>query len=250
MNICFNINFLQEIKSGDLLTYLALLLAYIAYSWSVNRDLNSWKSLFVSLKADLDYAGQWLASEYSKETYQDKTSFSPRKIILPLSFESLPEIIRRGVAEFNWISTEFLNNLSLFNERVAAFNLMLDQVRKVVSSNPVLTEKLNDQLSELGLYNEEKPEFNEFKEKIRELKKDNEVFYLAENIRRLNRVIHADLIGNKNSKDKLHYLYTKIREELEIILENFDKKRPFFIRFKWLMVLLSIPIFLLIEALL
>jgi len=53
MNICVIFQLFQEIRSADLLTYLALFLAYVAYVWSVNRDFDSWKSLFISFKNDL-----------------------------------------------------------------------------------------------------------------------------------------------------------------------------------------------------
>lgn len=249
MNFCLNLDFLLKIKSGDLLTYLALFLAYIAYVWSVNRDFRSWKSLFISLKADLKNQKQWLENEYFSETYNyDKSSFSPKKIIFPLSLESLSEIIRRGPKEFNWIRDEFVDQLSLFNERVEAFNKLLDQIRQVVSADPIVTERLIDQLNDLG-FNNEDIGFDEFKSQIRDKKRSNEILYLAENIRRLNRAVHVNLIGNKNDEDKLHYLYSKITEELENILKIFDKKRPWFVRYKWLIVGVSIPLFILLENL-
>ena len=246
MNICLNLQFLTEIKSGDLLTFLALILAYIAYVWSVNRDLEAWKSLFISFKNDLNSQKSWLGSEYFENTYKDKNSFNPYKIIFPLSFESLPEIIRRGVAEFSWISNKFTNQLSLFNERIIAFNDLLSHIKKSVTANPVVTEKLKDKLNDLGL-DKGSVEFDELKNKISVAKKMDDNFYLAEQIRKFNRIIHVDMIGNCSKKDKLHYLYSQINEELEKILEDFDKKKPFFIKYKCLIILLSIIFFMLIE---
>ena len=132
MNICLNLQFLSEIKSGDLLTFLALVLAYIAYVWSVNRDLEAWKSLLISFKNDLDSQKAWLGSEYFNKAYEDKNSFNPHNIIYPLPFESLPEIIRRGITEFSWISSEFTRQISLFNERVIAFNDLLDHKKRLL----------------------------------------------------------------------------------------------------------------------
>jgi hypothetical protein len=249
MNICLNFGFLLKIKSGDLLTYLAVFLAYIVYVWSVNRDFLSWKSLFTSLKSDLKNQKEWLENEYFPETYNtDKSSFSPKKIILPLSFESLQEIIRRGPTQFNWIQEEFIDQLSSFNERVEAFNKLLDQISLVVSADPITTEKLIDQLKDFG-FEDENIGFDEFKKKIYDEKQKNEILYLAENIRRLNRAIHVKLIGNKNDEDKLHYLYSKITEELKNILEIFDKRKPWFVRYQWLIVVISIPLFILLENL-
>ncbi len=249
MNPCLNLQFLSEIKSGDLLTFLVLILAYIAYAWSVNRDLEAWKSLFISFKNDLDSQKSWLGSEYFEGTYKDKNSFNPYKIIFPLSFESLPEIIRRGVAEFSWISSKFTNQISLFNERVIAFNDLLDHIKKTITADALTTERLKDKLNDLGL-DKDSVEFDDLKKKIFEAKKTDADFYLAEQVRRFNRIVHVDMIGNKSKEDKLHYLYYQINVELDKILENFDKKKPFFIKYKWLIILLSIVLFVFIELLL
>lgn len=242
-----DLNFLKEIRSADLLTYFVLLLAYIGYIWSINRDLKSWKSLLLSLKSDLKSQEPWLGgSGYFQETYNDKASFSPQKIVFPLSFESLPEIIRRGAKELSNISNKFIGNLSLFNERIVAFNSALDHVKKIISSNPIMSEKLNEKLKKLGIKKEE-VEFNYFKNKIRELKKEDDVFYLAENIRRMHRMIHVELIGNKNKKDRLNYLHHEITEELEKILKKFDKQKPVFIKYQHSIIIFSLFLFFVIE---
>ncbi|HPN55123.1 MAG TPA: hypothetical protein PLB52_04350 [Candidatus Moranbacteria bacterium] len=250
MITCIDLTFWREIKSDDLLTYLALILAYIAYVWSVNRDLESWKSLFLSFKKDLEIAGAWIGGEgYSEETYKRKESFSPTKIIYPLSSESLPEIIRRGVGEFNWASDEFIRQLSLFNERFDAFNSALDHVKKIISANPILSEGLKEKLNSLGINNDD-IEFDEFKKNIKRLKSSDEILYLAENIRRIHRIIHVELIGNKNKEDSLNYLYHKISKKIENILSNFDKKKPPFVKYSWWLILLSFIPFYVIELLL
>lgn len=246
MNICINLFYLKIFRSTDLLTYLALILAYIALVWSVNRDLKAWKSLFISFKNDLEAQAGWLQNEYFNGKYEEKESYSPSKIIYPLSFESLPEIIRRGVAELSGISEDFIKNLSIFNERILAFNSALDQVIQVCSTDPIKSEKLIDMLNEIGL-DKHDVSFNEFKTKIYKLKKKEDLLYLAENIRRLHKVIHVALIGNKNKHDGLHFLFSEINIEVNNIISNFDKKRPMFIRYSWLYILLSLPIFILIE---
>jgi hypothetical protein len=262
MSNYIDLQFWKEIKSGDLLTYFTLVVAYIAYTWSVKRDFDSWKSLFSSFEADLESQKKWLGGEYFSKTYEDKDSFNPYKIIYPLSFESLPEIIRRGVAELPWVSKEFIKQLSLFNERIIAFNSLLDHIKKVSSADPVMSEKLKDKLNELGLGNDN-IEFNEFKKSIhkrvrrmnnekwfcncRNNKKNDEVLYLAESIRRLHRIVHVKLIGNKSEQDKLHYLYSEIKNELKNILSNFDRKRPFLIKYAKYVFVFSLLLFFLIE---
>lgn len=243
MAICVN---LQFFKSGDVLTYLTLFIAYIAYAWSVNRDWKSWKSLFISFKYDLKNQKPWLGTEYFKGTYKDKDSFNPRKIIHPLSFESLSEIIRRGVAEFSWIQENFIEQLSLFNERVIAFNDVLDYIKKTVTTDPIKTGKLHNKLDDFGLY-KGSVEFDELKNKISVEKENDEVFYLAERLQRLHKVVHVDLIGNNSNEDKLHYLHLKISEQLEEILKFFDEKKPWFIKYKNLIIIVSLILFILVE---
>lgn len=246
MNFSINVDIIQKIRSQDLLTYLALILAYKAYAWSVNRDLNSWKSLFASLKVDLTNYKSWLGSEYYDERYKCKNSYNPYKVVLPLSFESLPEIIRRGVSEFTWVSTKFTEQLSLFNERVAAFNSLLEYIKISVSSDPISTEKLIDELNKLD-YKDDNVSFDELKKRILQSKQQKEVLYLAENIRRLNRILHVELIGNSTNEDKLHYLYTEINNELDNIRSIFDSKKPWFIRYEPTILFLSLITFVIIE---
>jgi hypothetical protein len=225
-------------------------MAYLAYCRSVNRDLNSWKALLVSLRSDLDILGNsWLGGDgYSQETYIDKKSFSPLKIIYPLSFESLPEIIRRGAKELSGVSDKLIDHLTLFNERIIAFNSSLEHIKKIVSSDPIMSEKLNERLNDLGIEKtEEEVAFNNFQNEIRELKKKEDIFHLAENIRRLHRVVHVEIIGNRNRKDKLNYLYYEIAKELKNILNDFDKKRPFFVKYQGEIIFASLLIFILVE---
>lgn len=246
MNLCLDLEFLQNVKSGDLLTYLALVLAYVAYIRLVNHDLTFWKSIFISFKKDLETHRAWLINEYDRRTYNDKNSYSPAKIIFPPVLESLPEIIRRGAAEIPWVSDKFISNLSLFNERIIAFNSALDHIKQVCSADPVTSEKLKDKLNKLGL-DKGSVGYSFFKRKISKLKKSDDMLYLAENIHRLHKMVHVELIGNQSNQDKLQFLYSEITKELKNIINNFDMKRPGFIRYKWLILGLSLISFVLIE---
>lgn len=252
MNIYLNFSSSKLIDSGDLLTFFALLLAYIAYTWSVNRDLESWKSLLLSFKSDLDIYESWLGGDgYTDGSYKDKESFSPAKHIFPLSLESLSEIIRRGLGELQGVSLEFNSHISIFHERVVAFNTALDHITLACSANPAMSERLQEQLKNLGLRESyDDVSYDTYQKNIEKLKqnKDNEeLYYLAKNIRRLNWVVHVSLIGNKNTPDKLHYLFTEIRRELDDIIINFDRRKPSFIWYKPAILVISTMAFLVIE---
>jgi len=243
------LNILFEVRSSDLLTYIALLLAYVAYCWSVRQGYDSWKSLFISFRHDLNSQKNWFSTEYSDHSYSDKNSYSPMKIIYPLSFESLHEIIKRGIGELRGVSTEFTECLSIFNERILAFNSILDHMKLIASANPQQTEELIDFLNELGLHNDN-IDFENFKKKIFETKKEKNILYLAENCRRLNKILHIEVIGDRNSKSGLNHLYTRIINELTQVIDHFDSNIPPLIRYKWQIILVSIVIFMAIEVVL
>ena len=244
--MCLLSDLIGVIKSGDFLTYLGIVLAYIAYTWSVNRDLDSWKSLFISFKIDLEAQQRWLSTPYREGKYEDKQSYSPKKLVFPLSFESLPEIIRRGADGLPFVPSEVINRLSIFNERITAFNSALKQVQLIVTADPVKTEKLIDLLNEMEI-DKEKVLFDKFKKKIIDGKKDNELLYIAENIRRIHKIIHTKLIGDENRSDGLYSLYSKIYPEILNITKNFDEQRPSFIKNKIWIICLSFFLFIAIE---
>lgn len=232
MDIYINLESSKYLDAISLfVAYIALLIASMAYIWSVNRDFAALKALLVSFKNDLDYYDAWLGRDgYSQETYNVKNSFCPVKPIYPLSNDALTEIIRKGLDGLSKASPSFSSRLSIFNERIIAFNSSLDQLNWASSANPIATEKLQEKLVELGLRKtEDELSYNSFKESIEELKKDKvhqDLYYLATNIRRLNYNIHIDLISNKNHPDKLNYLYSEIKNELNSLLINFDRNKP------------------------
>lgn len=227
--------FLFEIS--DLLTLTALILAFLAYRWSVIRYFNSWKSLFISLKNDLDSQKNWLSTSYPNYLY--KEVYDPGKIIFPLSFESLPEIIRKGLAEIPGISNDFINQLSLFNERILAFNSVLENIKQTITADPVLTKKTEYKLLDIGL-TDRRITFEQFENKLEKLientstEEEKNIYYLAKNIQSLNKTIHVGLIATENKEDGLHSLYIKINEQVNTLINNFNKEIPFYIRIGWL----------------
>lgn len=243
MNLqCINI-IKSDVDLGGILTLIALLLAFFAYRWSVIRYFQSWKSLFISFKKDLDSQKSWLSTSYPHFSY--KEAYDPGKIIFPLSFTSLPQIISKGLAELPNIPNDFINQLSLFNERIVAFNSLLENIKQVVTANPVLTQKMEYRLLDMGL-DDEAVSFEQFEINLEKLiKKDSqneekEVYYLAKNIQSLNITIHTKLISTPDKLDRLHGLYLKIDSQVEKIINTFDKNIPFYIKINWLVPVILI----------
>lgn len=253
MEIYLNLGFLRDINSQDLLTYLALVLAYLAYVRSINRDLDVWYSLYLSFKEELRLFENWLGGEgYKSSTeYRNKDSYSPYNIVFPLSFIALSEIIRRGTKELSWIPKEFGKHIIRFNNLVAAFNSVLEQIRLTCSANPTLSEQLYNKLRKFGLKeSNEDISFETFEQQIREMKKnkeDQETAYLADSIRRLNVMLHTGLISDKSRTDMLHSGLAVIKNETDLIIKKFDDCRPWFIRWQVPVLLASFGVFILIE---
>lgn len=234
---------------NNLLTLIALILAFFAYRWSVIRYFDSWKSLFISFKNDLYSQKNWLSTPYSHYSY--KEAYDPGKIIFPLSFESLPEIICKGVAEVSGISNEFINQLSLFNERILAFNSLLDNIKQTITADPILTKKTEYKLLDIGL-SDRRITFEQFESKLEKLientnsEEEKNIYYLAKSIQSLNKTIHVGLISVAEKEDGLHSLYVKINGQVDVIINNFNKKIPLYIRKWWLLPSFLIIIYIII----
>lgn len=247
MILSINFNFLSKIASTDLLAFIAIVLAYFAYRKTVKDKYDSWKSLLLSLKADFDSQKAWLSTEYIKENYKDKTAFSPRKIIFPLSFGSVQEIINRGATDIGF-SEEFINKISIFKERIDAFNELLVRQSIMSSTNPPLTQKVVDALDKIGVC-DCSVSYEKFIELLESNIKnfDQEIYKFAIRLYAINLAIHTDIISNKNNESGLYSLYDFLKKEIEIKINYIKKFQPWYIKFHWLILIFAIVAFFLIE---
>jgi hypothetical protein len=253
--ICY---YLSSIKSADLLTFIALLLALLAYRKSILDRYDSWKALLQSFLDELKSQSSWIGGIYNNT--QDKMWYSPNKIVFLLSFESSKEIARRGISDLRIISKELYEKISLFNERVDAFNKMLEYQKSIICANPPLANKLQDFLEDSGL-NKANVLSPQFSLTISNLQKNGnglnqdklnlkqELYSLAMQLYLINNVIHNQIIGNASRPDSLNYLYNTIKDELSEKLKNFETSLPFYFRKLnfILLIFLSIFLFLFIE---
>lgn len=246
--ICF---YLSSIKSGDLITFVAFTLAIFAYRKSILDKYDSWKALLQSFLDELQTQFSWIGGIYVNS--QDKEWFSPNKIVFKLSFESALEIARRGISDARIISKELYHQISLFNERIEAFNQQLDYQMCTITTNPALSGSLQDFLENNGL-KKQTVLFPAFSLAIDNLQKsknrtDREMYFLAHRLYLVNNTIHNQLIGNSGQPDSLNYLYNSLQQEISGKLEDYEKKLPIFIRrltFS-LMIILFCLLFLFIE---
>lgn len=246
--ICF---YLSSIKSGDLITFIAFTLAFFAYRKSILDKYDSWKALLKSFLDELKTQSFWIGGIYVNSL--DKEWFSPNKIVFELSFESALEIARRGISDARVISKEIYQQISLFNERIVAFNQQLNYQMHAITTNPALSGSLQDFLENNGL-KKRTVLFPAFSLAIDTLQKsknrtDREMYFLAHRLYLVNNTIHNQLIGNSGQPDSLNYLYNSLQQEISGKLGDYEKKLPIFIRRSTfsLMIVLFCLLFLFIE---
>ena len=245
----FILNLISNIKSTDLITFTALFLAYLAYRKSILDKYESIKVLVSSLKKELNAQSPWLRNCYSKD-YERKGFFSPDGIVYKLSFESAKEIARRGISENELLKKDFENDIASFNERVDAFNAMLDYQREFITTNPVLSGLLYDKLMGFGL-KDRRISLNEFRNLIDKLKngsdEDKKIYFLAYELEKINKSIHSDLIGDGTDDYQLHTLWRSLNLASDDLLKNYKRRLPWYVYHKSVVIIIAITIFIIIE---
>jgi len=242
----FTSNLNSNIGLSDLITFAVLILAYLAYRKSILDKYESVKVLVRSLKKELDAQSSWLATRYSRD-YEDKAFFSSRAIVYKLSFESAKEIARRGIPEDKLFKKNFENNIALFNERIDAFNAMLDYQRELITTDPALSGLLYDRLMGFGL-KDERISLNEFRNSINRLKsgsdEDKKIYFIVYELEKVNKIIHNQLIGDGTNNSQLHTLWQSLNLASDDLLKNYKRLLPWYIHYKGAIIIVAVIIFI------
>jgi len=249
-NITIPLSWLQKISPCDLLGYIALMFAFLAYRKSLRDKYDSWKSLLQSFLDELNEQKYWLQGVYHPD-YTEKMFYSPNKIVFKLSFESAKEITKRGISDLTAIEPKVRKMIAIFNERIEAFNSLLDYQRNVVTANPVLSHQLQEEIEKLGLQKELVlfPKFSIDIDNLNNNRGTKNIYHLSKELYSINKVIHVKLIGDESREDCLHYLWKKLRQEIEKLLSDYERKIPFYLK-KWflnIVIIISSVLFLIIE---
>lgn len=227
-----------KIQAADLLTYIAIILAFMGYVKLELDKLNGWKALLHSFKDELEVHAHWISSEYSND-YFDPNSYVAGKVVHPLAFDSLSEIIRRGMADLPIFSKGFTHKIVLLNERIAAFNSLLRTIQLSATTD---VQSAIKGARALQNYKDDEGEFKKMLSKLPERTK-----YFAMNLFLYHKMLHVNLIGNNSSEYSLYSLSTSIYKEVFERLDGFERFMPWYIRYKWQIIILSVPLFGLIE---
>jgi hypothetical protein len=169
---CFYLPSLKALSLQSVIAYIALVLAYYAYRKSVLDKYESWKSLLRSFQQELLAQRSWFDARYS-ESYVNKQFINPYKIVFSVSFESAKEITRRGIGSLSFISEKLENQIAMFNQRVEAFNSLLDHQKRVITADPVLSQELSERLKGLESANPN-ASLNDFFQLVSDLRNSKE----------------------------------------------------------------------------
>lgn len=216
----------------EYLTTAGVIIATYAYSETVKAKYDSILQNLKTFKAELDKQKDWLKTPYS-ENHEDKLFFSPRKIVYPLFFQSSKNILSQSIFLINSVDDNFYHDVALFNERIDLFNSLLEYHKMVISANPIFSKELYDYLNKLGLNNCSVP-FIDLKSKLRKKarcsKKLKRFYLFSTEIYRLNNLIHAKIIGADKDPTHLNYLFMRICDTNDKLINRFDKLKPFVLK--------------------
>jgi len=196
----------SRLEGQNLIAFIALFLAYLAYRKSIYDEFKSWIDLIKSFKSELDYASAWIGNSYSS-AHADW--YDPSKLVYPLTFESVKAILQKGRPPF-FIGEEFLKKLAIFNERIHAFNHLLNA-------------QINNYI---------------FNDSNKQLTKEKAFF--------INKVIHLQLIGNLNT-GTLYFFHRYFDKEVSVILSIWKYKIPWHIKYPFLVFFISFFIYVIID---
>jgi len=243
------INLLNKIELQNLLTYIGIILAYLAYSKVIEDKFDSWKSLLQSFWDELNTMHNWIGGEYKENDY-DKNFFNPNKQVFKLTTITAEEITRRGINDINIISKKYRDKLALFIERIAAFNSAIDNVSRISTANPVLSQRLRNKLIDFGLFNPDVTT-TQFEKNISDdtKSKNSDEILLMKQVFSGNKAVHQVLINEIVNEDRLSYLYKYLKEKTDKIIDKLSKKEllPWYVKHKGLVLLGSLIFYLVLE---
>lgn len=246
---CIYNYFVERVTLQNLLTFAGLTLAYLAYTKLIEDKYDSWKALLQSFLDELDYMKHWIGGEYKENDY-DKNFFNPAKRVFNLTTVSAEEIVRRGINDISVVEKKLRSRIALFIERIAAFNAAIEHNSRIISANPVLSQKLRVLLEPLGLFNSDVTTTS-FEQNINSDKKfiDTDEYLLMQQIFKSNKTIHQELIGNMKQDDKLGFLYDFLVKEIKKVIIDLDNKNslPSYIKHKKLIILAGTILYFILE---
>ncbi len=119
----FFYDFISRLETQNLIAFIALVLAYLAYRKTLIDEYKSWIDLIESLRHELNYAKDWIGGCYKGDILKEWED--PSKIVYPLTSESAKALIWKGHPPKDMFPGVFFDKLTIFNERIQAFNHIL-----------------------------------------------------------------------------------------------------------------------------
>jgi len=240
---------IDTIELQNILTNIGIILAYLAYTKSIQDKYDSWKALLQSFLDELNTMHAWIGGEYKENDY-DKNFFNPNKQVFKLTTITAEEIVRKGINDIKIISDKYRDKLALFIERITAFNSAIDNVSRIASSDPVLSQKLRNKLIDFGLFDPDIT-ITQFEYKIEHGVKFKTLdeYLLMKQIFSANKAIHQSLINEIKNEDRLSYLYKYLKEKTDKVIDRLSKKEllPWYVKHKGLALLGSVIFYLVLE---
>lgn len=140
-----NFSFMAEILRNPSfwIAYFATVIAWVAYRWQVIQKYHSIRDILISLREQLKFQGHWFGTSYTEPRI--KRFFKVSDVVFKVDFPAVREIISKGHLASLKIDEididKLIEELSIFNERIQAFNQMLDYLENMATSNQYIAQE-------------------------------------------------------------------------------------------------------------
>ncbi len=228
------------IKSGDVLTYSAIILAFLAYQYPVKKEFDSILSLLKNLR---DEIAEWVEGEYSEQGFHDKKSYLPIYQWKPVPSDATKELTKRmrgGIGGISLISDKLIKKISILHQKIEQYNEIVASENKILDSNPVDSMLIQKSLENKA--SDDKVSFEDFEREVSRL--DPKLKGLANQIYSYRKYRHIVLISDSKNSDGLKTIYELIKTEL-----SHQPMKPWLLRWSLSSIIISsLVMFVFIEV--
>jgi len=196
------------------------------------RKYDAIKNTLFSIRAELKYSANWFSAQYCNE---ENIRFWKMSYIFKVDTAAIREIISKGLLS-SLMSKDYLQiekiigKLTIYSERVLAFNQMIDYYGNLVSSNPDIAQKTRKLLHDYNIEDN-----NPLQPDLQGLLTDWRYIGIKEfllNVREINYIVHFSLISRSEDENGLYSLWKYLTEKIDDLIRFLDKEKlmPWYLR--------------------
>lgn len=213
--------------------FLAAFSVFLVWVLYRVQQFDERKRVINSLKALIDYCGEWFGTCYNENSV-NPAWYDSSKSVYPVDIIQVPNLMSS-----NLLSPQLTKQLSYFIELVRRFNYRIEVFNNFVYSDPAVFRKSINFIQNLN--EKEKSDYLNISDLVK--KQDEDLRAYLDYVYFLQKVIHVHGIGDNTSYNekfpKLHKCFNEIKSEVE----NEIKIKNNLFRGRWYFFLFDILFF-------